>query len=111
LAIESDSGEFDGHSFTTDSRTIDGLVISADCYLSNGDTFEFDWSRVNSYEKAEQPMMSNNRMIANDTNPTPLAMKPVPEVTELTAKCALCGEPCKPRNGEKFYSHCVGGCK
>jgi len=156
LATESDSDEFDGHSFSVDSRTIDGFVNSADCYLSNGDTFEFEsnnsvGSRVNSYEKSEQPMISNdikppkvfndaifhidwsketieererirnvykkivnrvsnNRMIANDTNPTPLAMKPVPEKTELTAKCALCGEPCKPRNGEKFYSIC-GGCK
>jgi len=52
----------------------------------------------------------NKRMIANDTNPTPLAMKPVPEKTELTAKCALCGELCKPRNGTKFYSIC-GECK
>jgi len=50
------------------------------------------------------------RMLDADISPIPLAMKPVPEKTELTAKCALCGEPCKPRNGAKFYSIC-GGCK
>jgi len=53
----------------------------------------------------------NGRMLDADISPIPLTLKPIPEKTELTAKCALCGEPCKPRNGEKFYSHCVGGCK